>query len=351
MIEKTFALGTWEIHLQTDSEQKIISDEMTPICEYVDTAVNYNNDYILNSILKKHLCYKVISKIAPCHYPYYDLFVDNHIKCLGRDKIDIMLIHSSRGNWQDLAVRMNKDTRFKETGVSNFNVEEIEQYKNLVGHYPQYNELEINPYYTDVKTIEYCKSHGIKVISYGVFGGKYRSATYIAKYSVPYLLEYAAKFADIIILKPECERHVNELIDVIQNYIDVGENKIEMNNILDDKAVVPMTYNAPIIIKQAYCIPTYHNAAGINISYKLMQQKILDDKPNFEMLGDYMTYMRYLYRKNYNIKSSKEVYRYDILVGDNKKLYAVFLYDKNGHLSKINQTGNIKLVEITEEPN
>lgn len=195
----------------------MIAGKMRAVCTYVDTAVNYNNDYLLKDILQgpEALQYKVISKIAPCHFPYYDLFMDSHVKCLGRDKIDIMLIHSSRGNWQDLAVRMENDSRLLKTGVSNFSLDEIKEYRDLVGHWPHYNEIEINPHYTDLKTIEFCREHGIKVISYGVFGGKYRAPTYIARYSVPSLIEYAAQFADIIILKPECERHVNELLDVI----------------------------------------------------------------------------------------------------------------------------------------
>lgn len=347
MIKSTFALGTWEIHLQTKTERDMITGSMKAVCDYIDTAVNYNNDYLLTANLHIYNNYKLISKIAPCHYPYYDLFIDNHMKCLGRDKIDIMLIHSSRGNWQDLAVRMEKDDRFIKTGVSNFSLDEIEEYKNLVGHYPYYNEIEINPWYTDVKTIEFCKAHDIKIISYGVFGGKYRSATYVAKYSLPYLLSYASKFADIVIVKPECERHVIEIIDVIKHYKDLGENPIVMNDVLDDKAVVPMTYNAPTIIKRVFGVKTYNNAVGRNTTDDKIRQQILIDKPDFEMLGDYMAYLRYLYHHDY----SKSPYVYDILVGDNNKHYAAYLYDKDGNLSKINETGKVELVEITVESN
>ena len=49
-----------------------------------------------------------------------------------------MLIHSNRGNWKDLAIKMTTDTRFNETGVSNFNITEIEEYKQLTGNYPKY---------------------------------------------------------------------------------------------------------------------------------------------------------------------------------------------------------------------
>lgn len=340
---KEYALGTWEVHLQTKNERNFISYDMSDVCNYIDTAINYNNDYLLKSVIEDSR-YKIISKIAPCHYPYYDFFVDNHFKCLNTKKIDIMLIHSNRGNWQDLAVRMEKDERFIHTGVSNFTLDEIEEYNKLIGHYPEYNEIEINPHYTDLKTIDFCKEHNIKIIAYGIFGGKYRAPTYIAKYSIPYLLSYVCKFADIVILKPECGRHVEELLDVIFNY-KYHENDIMINDILDDKAVIPMTYTAPTIKKYAYSLLTYNNAVGKNLSDKIVISQPLMFAPEFEMLGDYMAYVRYTYRQDYFY--NEDVYKYDILIGDNNKMYAVYLYDKDGNISKINETNNVTILEIS----
>jgi len=39
---------------------------MRTVCNYVDTAIDYNNDYILQKYLS--LGYKIITKIAPCHF-------------------------------------------------------------------------------------------------------------------------------------------------------------------------------------------------------------------------------------------------------------------------------------------
>lgn len=65
------------------------------------------------------------------------------------------------------------------------------------------------------------------------------------------------------------------------------------------------------------------------------------------MLGDYQAYLRYSFRQSYC--NGIPVYIYDILVGDNGKMYAAYLYDKAGNISKINTTGKIELVEISEE--
>ena len=342
MKNKTYALGTWEVHLQTDNEQQLIFNAMKDVCSYLDTAINYNNDYILEKYLKD---YKLITKIAPCHFQFYDFFVSNHLKCLKKDVVDIMLIHSSRGDWKPLAQRIEYDSRFKEVGVSNFNINELKEYKQLIGHFPTYNEIEINPYYTDIDTIKFCKNNGIKIIAYGIFGGKYNAMANIADFSVQYLIKYAAEFADILILKPECERHVNEIIDIIQNYdFDDVKTVVKILNEHDRKAVVPMRYFAKDIQKFYNGCKTYVNACGKNNSIVL--EKLYDvnnNIPQFEMLGDYMTYLRYVYRTKYD---GSNVYDYDFLIGDDGNYHVVYLYDSKGRISKINEIGKVEFVNI-----
>ena len=340
-----FAVGTWEINLQTPTERKLILEALKPICKYVDTAIDYNNDYLIAKEVPSS--YKLISKIAPCHMQCYDFMVDNHMKCLNRHHIDIMLIHSSRGDWKPLAKRINIDKRFLEVGVSNFNTEELEEYKQLIGKYPAYNEIEINPRYTDNKTVAFCEKNGIKVIAYGIYGGKYNAMTNIAEYSLPYLLKYAATFADILILKPESERQVFEVKNVIENYnFDDGNVVTTTTDNIDDKAVVPMRYSAKNIVKKFFDVQTYHNAVGANKWNG--EQKVEDLKlvlPKFEMLGDYMAYVRYWFRRNYDRHPA--VYHYDFLIGDDGKYYVVHLLDEYNRLTKINTTGKVKVLKIS----
>ena len=340
-----FAVGTWEINLQTQSERKCILKCLQPICKYIDTAIDYNNDYLIAKAVP--FSYKLISKIAPCHMQCYDFMVDNHMKCLNRDHIDIMLIHSSRGDWKPLAKRINEDKRFLEVGVSNFNAEELEEYKLLIGKYPAYNEIEINPRYTDIETVRFCKKNGIKVISYGIYGGKYNAMTNIAEYSLPYLLKYAAAFADILILKPESERQVIEVRNVIENYdFDDGNVVTTTTDNIDDKAVVPMRYSAKNIVKKFFDVQTYHNAVGANKwNGELTVEELKLDLPKFEMLGDYMAYVRYLYRQNQDAHPA--TYHYDFLIGDDGKYYVVHLLDEYNRLTKINTTGKVKVLKIS----
>lgn len=335
-----FAVGTWEIHLQTKNEQSMIMDKMKSICKYVDTAIDYNNDYLLKDIRDR---YTLISKISSYHGDNYEFFVSNHLKCLNTDKIDIMLIHSNRGNWQKVAKLMANDDRFIEKGVSNFTPADIEEYKSITGFYPAYNEIEINPYYIDLDTVNFCKEKSIKIISYGVFGGKYKAVRNLADFSMPYMMSFAANYADIVILKPECERHVNEMIDIANNFI-VPEDSDFSPVTVDNKAVEPMVYDANRIFdKTCISFPTYHNAVGNNKSEDYIAKELPNDLPSFEMLGDYMTYIRYTYRQNYD---GSPVYFYDFLIGDDGNYYVIYLYNDKNKISKINEYNKVKFCKI-----
>lgn len=342
-----FAIGTWEIHLQSIEERSYILQLLSKHCSYIDTAIDYNNDYLIPNNIP------IISKISSYHEPEYEFFVSNHIKCLHRDKIDIMLIHSSRGNWKNLAKKIVNDTRFKEVGVSNFNVDEIKEFIQLTGYKPKYNEIEINPYYTDIDTINYCKENGIKIISYGVFGGKYNAMTNIADFSLPYLLAYANQYADIIIVKPESYRQVNELVDVIENFDFDSEtfnfNLRLTNDTENNKAIVPMRYFAKDVVKKYNGIPTYNNACGKNIldSVKFELEEV-NIPLSFEMLGDYQVYIRYLFRQNYD---TTNIYDYDFLIGDDGNYYIALLYDDKDRITKINKFNKAHVYKVIKKGN
>lgn len=326
MINCEFAIGTYEIELLNKADRAEMFTSLDAICSYIDTAINYNNDYLLTEAHQK-----IISKISACHYDVYDFMVSNHLRCLRRDFIDIMLIHSNRGNWKRLALKMKDDTRFMHIGVSNFNVNDILEYERVVGHLPEYCELEVNPQYVDVETIMFCKMHGIKVIAYAILGGKYRAMRNIASYSLPYLISFAAKFADILILRANSKTQANAFFDVVKNY-ELNEN-VKIDGVVLNKAIEPMKYQVPNIIKHFCGELTYHNTCGQNNDVIFNnKEQIYIDFPKFEMLGDYKTYVRYLF--------GGHRYRYDFLISNNNTLYAVYLFDKQGRLTKVND-GNV----------
>ena len=334
MIKGTFALGTYEINLMAKHELDDVFNILLPNVEYIDTAINYNNDYLIPT--KK----KVISKIASCHFDNYDFFVEGHLKSLNRDYIDIMLIHSNRGDWTKLALKMKDDKRFKKIGVSNFNVDDIKKYKKIVGNYPAYNEIEINPHYVDIETINFCKENNIKIIAYCIFGGKYHAMRNIADYSLGYLISYANNFADIVILRADSRRQAEEIVDAIKLH-DTDNDIYDIPNV-KDKSMEPMTYKIPTTKKYFANELTY----SIYESYDnviLTNKNMLKLNNNYEMLGDYATYLRYFLKQYIN-----PFYVSDYIVVDDKA-YAIRLFDKNGNLTKITTNADVYLVSYDIE--
>lgn len=326
MIDCEFAIGTYEIELLNKLDRAEMFTSLDAICSYIDTAINYNNDYLLTETRQK-----IISKISACHYDAYEFMVSNHLKYLRRDFIDVMLIHSNRGNWQQLAAKIKDDKRFKHLGVSNFMIDDILEYEKIVGRLPEYCELEINPQYVDVKTIEFCKAHDIKIIAYAILGGKYRAMRNIATYSLPYLISFAATFANVLILRADSKTQANAFFDVARNY--KLDKPIEINNITHNKAIEPMRYQIPDVAKKFCGELTYHNTCGRNNDIVFVsKERVNVNFPEFEMLGDYKTFIRYVF--------GGTNYVYDFLRGKDKRLYAVYLFDKQGRLTKVND-GNV----------
>lgn len=328
MIDCEFAIGTYEIELLNKLDRAEMFASLDAICSYIDTAINYNNDYLLTETRQK-----IISKISACHYDAYEFMVSNHLKYLQRDFIDVMLIHSNRGNWQQLAAKIKDDKRFKHLGVSNFMIDDILEYEKIVGRLPEYCELEINPQYVDVKTIEFCKAHDIKIIAYAILGGKYRAMRNIATYSLPYLMSFAATFANILILRADSKTQANAFFDVARNY--KLDKPIEINNITHNKAIEPMRYQIPDVAKKFCGELTYHNTCGRNNDIVFVsKERVNVNFSEFEMLGDYKTFIRYVF--------GGTNYVYDFLRGKDKRLYAVYLFDKQGRLTKVND-GNVDI--------
>lgn len=332
MINGEFAIGTYEINLLTEEERNYVFRNLSTVAKYIDTAVNYNNDYLLCA----YDDLKIISKISACHYDFYDFFIENHLKCLNRDYIDIMLIHSNRGAWVPLAKLMVNDKRFKEIGVSNFTINDILEFKKVTGEFPKYNEIEINPYYVDLETINFCKANGIKIIAYCILGGKYNAMRFVADFSLPYLVAFASHYADIVILRADSFRQTNAFVEAVSMYTPLDDYKPTS---VTHKSMQPMSY--PGILEDKYYGGelTYNIDCGRNVDTIFKSKdnitfrfEHLINSLNFEMLGDYATYFRYLFRQNYET----QVYDYDFLIGDDNHYYSVYLIDdKCGRLTKV----------------
>ena len=278
------AIGTYEIEVNGyDYLEKVKSNIKF---DYVDTSICYNNDYYISKcdFLNGK---KLISKIPPQMTDNYEFYVSNHLKSLGVDHIDIMLIHNPRADWTELALRMNEDSRFKEVGVSNFSIDDIEKYKLVTGSYPKYNEMEINIDYYDKDLIDFCHDKGIKIISYAILGGKYNARKNISKYTLESILTFVSGIADIVIIRSDVIRRLERMSDRLYLLID----KCKEINIKYpeesrfNKSIEPMNYNIPgrqSILKLGksgnILIPTYDNDLSVGYECKIISRSEINEE-------------------------------------------------------------------------
>ena len=164
--------------------------------------------------------------------------IDRSLARIGTDYLDLMLIHWPRAtgksdeDWKTLdletwrameeAVKVGK---VREIGCSNFLPHHLE---NLLLHAdvkPAVDQLELHIGYTQEAAVEYCKQHGIQVISWGSLGrgrmDKYVGTEYVKELAEKYgksekqiFLRFLVQGNIIAIAKATSEEHMRSNIEI-----------------------------------------------------------------------------------------------------------------------------------------
>lgn len=361
-------LGTYEIENILPRELNlIVSEAFGRGCHYVDTSVCYNNDYLVGRVFSD---FNIISKFPPQMTSYYEEFMSSHLENLGVEEVDIMLIHNPRTDWLYLANLMETDLRIKEVGVSNFKIEDLKEYNQAMGHYPKYNEIEINPNYYDAELIKFCKDNNIKIIAYAIFGGKYNAMKNIATYTLPVLLSLAKSVADLVILRVDS---LTQFSQFLQSNDTMVENPSQFVSDKLNKSIEPMSYDIPLfgeVYVDGKPLPTYSKYShdkvlnldnckfglipmAANVENEMashicreMDKIFKEELPNFEFITDYRSFLRYKleqFLSKFEVEGIVETsYKDDFLyVFHNGKVIAVMnvYLVKDGELTKINTEG------------
>lgn len=185
-----FALGTWLLDDQQAKEA--VKEALNMGYRHVDTAQAYGNEVgvgqgIVASNVKREDVF-VTSKVAAEHKDYESTAqsIDETLKKLGLDYIDMMIIHSPQP-WVEVNqsdnryLKENKEVwkaledayqagKIKAIGVSNFQQEDIENLLEDCRIQPMVNQILAHVSNTPLKLIEYCQSQGIQVEAYSPIG-------------------------------------------------------------------------------------------------------------------------------------------------------------------------------------
>ncbi len=108
--------------------------------------------------------------------------VEDSLKCLGLDYIDLYLVHwpcveASRSDWQEINAdtwrgfeRMYKDGKLRAIGVSNYEKKHLEALEKTAEVMPMVNQLEFHPGFLQLDNVRYNQEKGILVEAWSPLG-------------------------------------------------------------------------------------------------------------------------------------------------------------------------------------
>ncbi|TFK36516.1 reductase AKOR2 [Crucibulum laeve] len=164
---------------------------------HLDTAVIYQTERVVGTAMKESGIPReeifVTTKIPWNHYSRVAASLDESLKALGLDYVDLYLIHwpqtmaydgdkeflprNEDGSWKvvdsptfnDVWAEMEKllkAGKVKAIGVSNFSIKTLEELAKTAKVTPAVNQVEMHPYLAQNDLREYCAKKGIAVAAY-----------------------------------------------------------------------------------------------------------------------------------------------------------------------------------------
>ncbi len=168
-------LGFGVFQIEPKDTAEAVSEAIEVGYRHIDTAEMYGNERevgeaIRASGLERGDLY-VTSKLSNAFHEPQDAreAFDRTLSDLGFDYVDLFLIHwplptlydgDFVSTWRALE-EFKRDGRARSIGVSNFQIEHLEQLAAETDTVPAVNQIEVHPYFTNEAVREYGREHGI----------------------------------------------------------------------------------------------------------------------------------------------------------------------------------------------
>ena len=175
-------LGTWT--LSDDQAEASVYTALKTGMRLIDTARYYGNEVGVGRGIRRAMDDGIVtreeifvtSKIMPSDYERAAQGIDNSLRDLGLDYVDLMLIHQP--GWNDEAVyrameQAVRDGKIRSIGISNYYTPEaVEEILSFAEIMPAVIQNENHLYYQNKALQAYVQQYGIVVESWYPFGGR-----------------------------------------------------------------------------------------------------------------------------------------------------------------------------------
>lgn len=179
------SIGTWTQTSQNSS--LIVNNWMNLGGRGIDSAWVYFTQKDIAAVIKasdvKREDIFITTKIPSCFLE--ETFVNDDLKALGTDYIDLLLLHfplpfvNCSATWKTLEGLQQKGT-LRSIGVSNFKIKDLEALLETATIAPAVNQIEYNVFSHDDELVQYCSQHNITVEAYSPLGspGRQKSSVF-----------------------------------------------------------------------------------------------------------------------------------------------------------------------------
>lgn len=250
-------IGTYKIKTQDDINFVL---QRAFDCGYqmIDTAEIYRNQKYIGNFIKDKDRSKIwiTTKVNFVNVKKGDILavinsIDKTFEDLKTDYIDLYLIHCPVENMNDKVWNIlrayQKDGKIRNVGVSNFTVQKLKDFIELIGEEESKhifcNQIEYNPFLNRKELIELCFKNKIKVIAYGSLYKKNELIQNIAnklnKSDEQVLLKWAIQNNIHIIPSTKEEQYIKDNINLD---FSIDKNDIILMNELNENYSVYNKY-------------------------------------------------------------------------------------------------------------
>ena len=150
---------------------------------YIDSAPRYENEADVGKALKKAALPReelyLVSKLWPSQFPHARASLKQTLADLGVSYLDCYLLHwpgtdsALRAQTYQQLLKFREEGLTRSIGVSNFQIEHLEEIFHQFGEYPVLNQIELHPCYPQRELCAYCQDKGIRLVAWGpLYRGK-----------------------------------------------------------------------------------------------------------------------------------------------------------------------------------
>lgn len=189
-------VGIGTFLLEPEDARRSVKEALNMGYRLIDTANAYQNEVSVGKGMRESNVKRedifLSTKLWASEYENPNA-VDETLKRLGTDYLDLLFIHQPTSNWRkgyDQLVKAYKEGKIKSIGVSNFEGEYMEALLKEYDVLPQVIQVECHPFFPQVELRKVVDPLNIKIMSWYPLGGKGMTGELLNN---PLVLEIASK--------------------------------------------------------------------------------------------------------------------------------------------------------------